>query len=332
MAERLLELGQRTRDPAALASAPHGLGQILSHMAEFAAAHQHLAQALDLFGRQPLSSPAAVRFVQDGRAISLGHMALGLWHLGYPDQASQRVQECLALARQLSHPFTVASALHFAAVVHRCRGEKALAQERNEEMLALAVEQGFPPFVAGGTFARSAMLLEQGKIPPGEGIAQMRRSLDAFRATGIKLGLPQTLALLATVEAAVGRMEEAFTLVAQAQDLVDRTGERRHEAPLCLLRGSLLLGRDPHARVAGEPGAKVAEAEAEFRRAIDVARRQQARSLELQAATSLGRLWQRQGRREDACELLQHVYGWFSEGLDTADLKAAEALLEELAG
>jgi DNA-binding winged helix-turn-helix (wHTH) protein/tetratricopeptide (TPR) repeat protein len=330
MAEQLLQLGQGTQDPAALGSAHHGLGQILYHMGEFFSAKEHCEQALALFTHQLLTFPDAIRSVQDGRVLSLGYMAFSLWHLGYPDQALQKTHEALALARELSHPFTMASALHFAAVVHWCRGEKVLAQERNEEMLALSVEQGFPPFVAGGNFAKHALLLEQGKIAVDEGIAQMRRSLDTYRATGVHIGLPQILTMMAMAEGAVGQVDEGFALLAEAQDVAARTGECRHESALSLLKGSLLLGQEHQDRDAGDLGRKTAEAEAHSRHAIAVARRQQAKSLELQAVMSLSRLWQQQGKRDEARELLVEVVGWFSEGFDTGDLKAAKALLEAL--
>ncbi len=331
MAELLLRHGEKTQDPGALGSAHHGLGQILHDAGEFSSAREHCEQALALFPRQLLSSPDPIPFVQDGRVISQGFLAMTLWFLGYPDQALRKAQEALAMARELSHPFTLTSALHFAVVVHVCRGEKALAGERNEEMLALSVEQGFPPFIAGGTIGKSALLLEQGKIAVDEGIAQMRRSVEALRATGVRIGLPRILVLLATVEGAVGHVEEAFALLAEAQDVGEKTGERQHDSALSQLKGSLLLRQASRMERAEDRRKKTSEAEACFRHAIDVTRRQEAKSLELRAAMSLSRLWQQQGRRDEARDLLADVYGWFTEGFDTADLKEAKALLEELA-
>ncbi len=330
MAEQLLRLGQETQDPAALGSAHHGLGQILFNMGEFSSALEHLEQALTLFTRELLSSPTALPSFQDGRVISLGTMAFSLWHLGYPDQAMQKARESLALARELSHPFTLAYALFFITSIHTYRGEYAAAYEHSQEMLALSVEQGFPLFEVAGRFAQIAMLAKIGQLEIGEGIAQIRLGIDAFRATGAESGLPKLLAVLVEMQRAAGQDGEAFATLAEAQAAVDRTGERRHEAELSLLKGSLLHGQQDKDQDAGDPGKKTAEAETCFRHALDVARQQKAKSLELQAVMGLSRLWQLQGKRDEARQLLAEVYGWFTEGFDTADLRAAKALLEEL--
>ncbi len=331
MAEQMLALGQKNRDPAILGPAHHGLGQVFFASGEFAPARDHLEQAFALFTRQLLSSPGAISSVQDGRVISLGGLALSLWHLGYPDQAYQKVQEALTLARELSHPFTLAYALFFVAAVHGYRGEHARVHPPNEEMLALSLEHGFPVFVAGGTVVRSLMLLAQGKIEIAEGIALIRQSMDAYRATGAVSGHPLLLAVLAELQVGAGQIEEGLASLSEAQATVDRTGERRYDTALSLLRGKLLLGQASRQQDGGDHREKIAETEACFTRAVDVARQQKAKSLELQAVMSLSRLWQLQGRRDEARELLAEVYGWFTEGFDTADLTAAKALLEELA-
>ncbi len=331
MAEQMLALGQKNQDPAILGQAHHGLGQVLFAAGEFAPAGEHLEQAFALFTRQLLSSPDAISSVQDGRVISLGGSALSLWHLGYPDQAFQKVQEALALARKLSHPFTLAYALFFVAAVHGYRGEHAMVHPHNEEMLALSLEHGFPVFVAGGSIVRSLMLLAQGKMKIAEGIEQIHRSMDAYRATGAVSGHPMLLAVLAELQVGAGQVEEGLASLSEAQATVDRTGERRYDTMLSHIRGKLLLGQINRLQKAEDQREKTAEAEACFRHAVDVARRQKAKSLELQAVMSLSRLWQQQGREEEARELLADVYVWFTEGFDTADLTAAKALLEELA-
>jgi DNA-binding winged helix-turn-helix (wHTH) protein/tetratricopeptide (TPR) repeat protein len=331
MAEQMLQLGQKKQDPAILGQAHHGLGQVLFAAGEFAPAREHLEQAFALFTRQLLSSPGAISSVQDGRVISLGGSALSLWHLGYPDQAFQKVQEALTLARELSHPFTLAYALFFAAAVHGYRGEHAQVHPPNEEMLALSLEHGFPVFVAGGTIVRSLMLLAQGKMEIAEGIAQIHRSMDAYRATGAVSGHPMLLAVLAELQVGAGQVEEGLASLSEAQATVDKTGERRYDAMLSHIKGKLLLGQTSRLQNAEDQREKAAEAEACFTRAVDVARQQKAKSLELQAVLSLCRLWQQQGRRDEAREFLAEVYGWFTEGFDTADLKTAKALLEELA-
>ncbi len=330
MAEQMLQLGQKNQDPAILGQAYHGLGQVLFAAGEFAPAMEHLEQAFALFTRQLLSSPDAISSVQDGRVISLGFLAFSLWHLGYPDQAYQKAQEALTLARELSHPFTLAYGLFFVAAVHGYRGEHARVHQPNEEMLALSLEHGFPVFVSGGTIVRILMLLAQGKVEIEAGIAQIRQSIDTFRATGAVSGHPMLLAVLAELQAGAGQVEEGLASLSEAQATVDRTGERRYDSMLSHIQGKLLLGQTSRMKKADDQREKAAEAETCFTRAVDVARQQKAKSLELQAVMSLSRLWLQQGRRDEARGLLAEVYGWFTEGFDTADLKAAKALLEEL--
>jgi DNA-binding winged helix-turn-helix (wHTH) protein/tetratricopeptide (TPR) repeat protein len=330
MAEQMLTLGEKTQEPAILGPAHHGLGQVLFHTGEFTPAKEHLEQAFALFTRQLLSSPEAIPSVQDGRVISLGFFAFSLWHLGYPDQAFQKVQEALTLARGLSHPFTLAYALFFVAAVHGYRGDHTLVHQPNEEMLALSLEHGFPVFVAAGTFVRSLVLIGQGKLEIAEGIAKISQTIDAYRETEAVSGFPMLLAVLAELQMAVGQVEEGLASLAEAQATVDRTGERRHDTRLSFLKGTLLLGQTSLKQKRGDHREKIAEAEACFTRAVDIARQQKAKSLELQAVMRLSRLWQQQGRPEEARELLAEVHGWFTEGFDTADLKTAKALLEEL--
>ena len=152
-------------------------------------------------------------------------------------------------------------------------------------------------------------------------MAQMHQGLAALRATGAEMLRPYYLALLAEAYAQVGQPEAGLTVLAEALAVVDNTGERRWEAELYRLKGELLLARSAEQH---------AEAEACFHQALDIARRQQAKSLELRAAMSLSRLWQQQGKRAEARELLAPIYGWFTEGFDTADLREAKALLDAL--
>jgi predicted ATPase len=152
-------------------------------------------------------------------------------------------------------------------------------------------------------------------------MAQMQQGLAAWRTTGAEVFQPYGLALLAEISAQVGQHEAGLTLLAEAWAMTSDKGERRWDAELCRLRGELLLARSAEHH---------AEAETCFRQALDVARQQQAKSWELRAAMSLSRLWQRQGKHAEARELLAPVYGWFTEGFDTADLQEAKALLEAL--
>jgi predicted ATPase len=206
------------------------------------------------------------------------------------------------------------------AQLHYSRREWQTAQAHAEAALALATEHGFGRYVASGGLARGAALAAQGQ---GEaGIALMRQGLDALQATGSAVGMPFHLARLAEAYGQVGQLEEGLHLLAEALAVVDTTGGRQWEAELYRLHGELLLRQT----VPDAP-----QAEAYFQRALDVARRRQAKSWELRAAMSLARLWQQQGKRAEAHELLAPIYGWFTEGFDTADLQDAKALLDELA-
>jgi predicted ATPase len=185
--------------------------------------------------------------------------------------------------------------------------------------MALASEKGFPQFLALGMIMRGWALAVRGQGE--EGIAQLHQGLAAFRAVGAELGRSRTLAWLAEAYGEVGQTEEGLTVLAEALAVVDKTGERHWETELYRLKGELRLRQD----VPDEQ-----EAESCLRQAVAVARQQQGKSLELRAALSLSRLWQRQGKRVEARELLAPIYGWFREGFDTADLQEARALLEAL--
>ena len=199
-------------------------------------------------------------------------------------------------------------------------GDVLAVHEQAEAAVALAIEQGFPQWAAWGTSLRGWALAMQGQ---GEaGMAQVRQGIAAWRATGAALFVPFLCTLLAEVSAHLGHPEDGLQALAEAHALVEQQEERWWEAETSRLRGVLLLR---------QPGTPQAEAEAWLQRALDVARRQEAKSLELRAAMSLARLWQQQGKRAEAHELLAPVYGWFTEGFDTADLQEAKALLEELA-
>jgi predicted ATPase len=257
--------------------------------------------------------------------------ALTLWHLGYPDQALNRNQEALTLARQASHPFSLAYALNFSTWLHQFRGEQQTTREQAEAVLALSTEQEFPFWMAYGTILRGRVLAEQGQRE--EGIAQIRQGLAAFRATGSGIWLSYCLVLLAGVYGKVGQAEEGLGVLAEAFAFVGESEEHLYEAELYRLKGTLVLQsgvRKPRTQDLAPSFQVEAEAKACFLKAIEIARRQQAKSLELRAVTSLARFWQQQGKNEQALDMLSETYGWFTEGFDTADLKDAKSLLDEL--
>jgi predicted ATPase len=317
--EQLLRLAQRQQELALLMHAHLALGATLFWLGELAQARVHLEQGIRLYDQNPSHSPS---FVGDNPGVSGRRLvALALWLLGYPDQALRRSREALTLAQELSHPFSLAFALALAALLHHFRREEQAVQERAEAVIALAHEQGFSRWEAFGITLGGWALVAQGQRE--EGIAQMRQGLAAWQATGQELGRLSLLALLAEMYGKVGQAELGLSVIAEALALMDKTGERHQEAELCRLQGELLLA---------QAGARqqVQEAEACFQQALAVARHQQTKSWELRAAMGLSRLWQQQGKRAEAYELLAPIYGWFTEGFDTADLQEAKALLETL--
>ena len=226
----------------------------------------------------------------------------------------------LTYAQELQHAFSLARALHDVMTLHKLRGEANAAQEWAEAALAIMTEQGFGQSLGTTTFTRGWALAAQGRHE--EGIAQMRQGLAARRAIGAGITLAEYSARLGEAYGRIGQAEEGLRLLAEALAVVDK-GDRWYEAELYRIKGELLLRQ-------AVPDAP--QAEACFQQALAVARRQQAKSWELRAAMSLSRLWQQQGKRAEARELLAPIYGWFTEGFDTADLQEAKALLEELGG
>jgi len=327
LGEQLLTLAQHIGDTALLLEAHYALGNTVNYLGEFTAARAHFEQGIALYDPQQHRSHA-FRYGQDPGVVCRAYAGMTLWCLGYPDQALRWSREALTLARELEQPFSLVYALFFAAMLHQFRREGPLTQERAEAARALAAEQGFTLWVAWGTIFRGWALTERSPAPGAgqgqgeEGIAQMQQGLAAWRATGAETLRPYFLALLAEASAQMEQREEGLTLLAEALAVVNDTGERRWEAELYRLKGELLLASSAEHDT---------EAETWLQRALDVARRQEAKSLELRAAMSLSRLWQQQGKQAEARELLASVYGWFTEGFDTKDLQEAKVLLEALA-
>jgi class 3 adenylate cyclase/predicted ATPase len=338
LAKQMMRLAQNLQEPNLLLRAHLSLGMNLYWGGEFASARVHVEQSL--FLHDPHHPPPAL-YTVDNRVDCLVHLALTLWHLGYPDQALKKSQKALALATELFHPYTLALTLGFTGLFHLLRREWQDVRERAEAAIALSTEQGFPYWLASGMLRRGAALAEQGQVE--EGIAQMQQGLAAYRATGAELPRIRLLPWLAAGYAKLGQVEEGVTLLAEALEMVDKTDERWNEAELYRIKGELTLqskaslgqvktGQDKSEDTDPRPLTPDPQTEAEgyFLKAIEIARKQQAKSLELRAATSLARLWQQQGKRLEAHNLLSEVYNWFTEGFDTKDLQEAKALLDSL--
>jgi predicted ATPase len=319
LAARLLTLAQQSRDAGMLPAAHGALGTTLSLLGALASAHTHLTQGIALYDLSQHRA-SVLLYGEDLGVACRNHAARMLWCLGYPAQGLTRNHEAVILAQQVARPFSLTFGLGFAAVFHQLRREVCCTQERAEAAINLATEQGFPSWMAFGSILRGWVLAHQGQAT--EGITQITQGLRDYRATGAEAIRPYFLALLAEAYGTRGQPETGLTMLTEALVLVDTTGERWYEPELYRLKGALLLQQSSDNQ---------AEAESCFAQAIAIAQSQQAKSLELRAATSLARLWQSQGKRREAHDLLAPVYNWFTEGFDTADLKDAKVLLDELA-
>ncbi|HEU0007361.1 MAG TPA: tetratricopeptide repeat protein, partial [Terriglobia bacterium] len=263
--------------------------------------------------------------------------AWALWFLGQPDQALDRMQEALKLARELSEPHSLAHALSYVAILHQLRRDQQVAQEYAEAAIAISSEHGLVTYQAHATITRGWALSEQGLQE--EGIQQMRQGLAAHQATGTRLRRPHYLALLSE---ALGkaRQAEGLRLLEEALTWAHRSRDASYLAELHRIKGELVLMQSPSPAVS--PAARrgkavveakpyvVAQAERCFHQSLEIARQQKAKSWELRAVMSLARLYRNQGKQEEARALLTQIYDRFTEGFDTVDLREAKALLDEL--
>jgi len=315
---QLLTLAQQAHDQAMLLEAHRALGATLLYLGAGASALTHLVQGMALYDPQQRGASTFL-YGDDTGVVCHSLAAWTLWSLGYPDQGLARGHEALLLAQQSAHPLSLGFALCWAAVIHQYRGEVLAAQERAEAAISLAAEKGLPFFRAFGSMLRGWALAHQGQAQ--EGIEQLRQGLMALHVSGIEIARLYFLALLAETYGTLGQPAAGLEVLADAQTRVDTTRDCWYAPEIYRLKGALLLQQsaDNHA-----------EAQTCFHSALDVARAQQAKSLELRAAVSLGRLWQHQSQHATADDLLAPIYGWFTEGFDTADLQEAKTLLEEL--
>ena len=321
VATHLMAVAEATHDRALLLAAHNSLGVVSFYTGRFAAAHEHLEQGLalcesDVHGPNP--SPA-IRLVPSGVSCAI-HGALTLWMLGYPDRAVTRAREGLALARSLEHPFSVSYACHHTAGLHEWRRESQAMHELEEEALPLDTDHGFEFMLTAGIVHRGWLLFEGGQGDGG--LARMQEGLARHRAIGAGALVPAFLAFTAEAYRRLGRPAEGLAAITEALTALP-SGLHYWEAELHRLSGE--LQRELDVSPQGD-----AAAESELLRAIEIARRQGARSLELRASTSLGRLWGEQGKLREAQALLSGIHDWFTEGFESGDLREARALLEEL--
>jgi adenylate cyclase len=319
LGDTLLRLAHRADDAALLVLAHYALGFTWFCLGALPAARRHLEDGLARYTPDQHRAQVLRMGVDPGMNSHLC-AAMTLWVLGYPAQALAHLHAALALAHALAHPHSLALARCWVAIVSQCRRDVPAVHEQAEAAVALSTAQGFPLWVAWGASMRGWALAMQGQ--GAEGMAQVRQGLAAYRANGAVSAVPFWCTVLADICDHLGHPADGLQALTEAHTLVEQQEERWWEAEVCRLRGVLLLR---------QPETPQAEAEAWLQRALDVARRQEAKALELRAAMSLARLWQQQGKHTEARELLAPIYSWFTEGFDTADLQEAKALLAELA-
>jgi DNA-binding winged helix-turn-helix (wHTH) protein/predicted ATPase len=327
LAEKILRLAESIRDPVFFLVAHSLLGVLSLSLGLPVAGREHLEKGIALYSPEEHGFMASL-YGDDPGVTCHCFAAMCLWLLGYPEQALTNVQMAVTAAKGTGSPYSEAFALDFVTWTHvLCRHEDA-AQKSIDALTPIATEHGFRFLLADCKVLHGWVVAAQGM--KNEGLQLVHEAIVAYEATGALMSRPAHLMLLATVHGRLGQTEEGLATVARALSIVEQTGERTYEAELLRLQGELTLGglRRTGRKRQVRPG--TARAEACFRNAIEVAKKQQAKSLELRAVTSLSRLLKEQGERQQAHGLLSAVYGWFTEGFDTADLQEARALLAEL--
>ncbi len=315
--EDLLCLSRQRNDSAGLVLGHFSSGRNLMFAGRFASSRSHLEEVLALY--DPISHRSLVH--QAGfhpHVLSQSYLGIVLFCLGYLEQAFARSSAAIAEARRLAHPPSLAASLRFGTAVLSLLGDNAALDEWADQLTTVATEQGFPFYRAHGTICRGWVKVKNGDV--AEGISLLRSGSSASRATGAEAWMPHYIALLARACEIAGQVEEGWALLDDALQIVERTGERWSAAELKRHKGHLLLRQ-------GHTGA----AEEFYRKALTIAEEQGAKLWELRAAASLARLRRDQGRHAEARDLLAPIYGWFTEGFSTPDLKEAKALLDELA-
>lgn len=318
--EECLRLAQAVHDPALLLQSYHALGVSLLILGDFVHGFELLEKGLSLYDPSRHSA-LAYASGQDSGVACLAHGAWALWFLGYPGQARQWIRDALTLAGKVAHPASKAAAANIAAWLYQLLRDQEAAQEQADAAVALSTEHELEFWRAKGVMSQGWALMGTERLD--EGIKRLRTGLAALRATGAKIMMPYFLSRLAQAYADTDRIKEALSVLAESQAVLEETGERWWQAEVYRLQGELLFRRSGAAPVDER-------AEEYFRRALQTAREQRAKSLELRAIMSLSRLLQKRGERSEARQMLGGIYNWFTEGFDTPDLMDARALIEQI--
>ncbi len=319
LAAQFLALAEKQGTTALLPIAHRLMGTSLMCTGDVTEARAHHDQGITLY--DPVEHrPLAMQFGQDSRVLILSFRSIASWLLGYPDAALADAEHALKDAREIGHAATLMLALAFPSLTLLQRGDYAAVSARSAELVSLADEKSASFWKAYGSMNQGCGLIRTGKA--SDAVSIITSGLTAYRSTGSTAIAPLWLSYMARANETLGRFDEAWRCISEAMTAVEKTKETWLEAEVNRVAGEIAL-------MPPEPDA--AKAQAYFERALAVARKQQAKSWELRAAMSMARLWRDQGKREEARVLLAPVYGWFTEGFDTLDLKEAKALLDELA-
>jgi class 3 adenylate cyclase/predicted ATPase len=319
LATEFLSLAEKQGATAPLMIGHRMMGHSLLHRGECLEARAHYDRAIKLYNARE-HRPLATRFGQDARVAILSYRSWVLWLLGYPDAALADIEHALEDARDIGHAGTLMVALGVPSLAYVFSGNRANASARIRELIDLSEEKDALLWKATGTAIQGYLLALSGDAL--EAVDMMTSGITAFRSTGARLYTPFWLLYLARVYADLGKFDAAWRRIGEAMTAVETTGERWLEAEISRTAGEITL-------LSPEPD--VEKAEAYFERALAVAQAQQAKSLELRAVMSMARLKRDQGKQGQARDLLAAIYGWFTEGFDTPDLRQAKTLLRELA-
>jgi class 3 adenylate cyclase/predicted ATPase len=317
-AAQFLALAEKQKAIVQLMVGHRLMGSSLLLTGDIAQGRTHLDQALALYDPAE-HRPLATRFGQEIRVAILGHRSMALWTFGYAEASLADTEQALRDAREISHAATLMYALYNTSLTHILCGNYAAAKAEADELAALADEKGASLWKAWGMMTQGSVLALTGKA--SDAVHKITSGITAVRSTEGTLWMPFRLSHLTRAYAELGQFDDAWRCIDEAMTAMETTKEKWSEAEVHRTAGEIVLkSPEPH----------MAKAEAYFKRALAVSRAQQAKSWELRAAMSMARLWRDKGKRDEARDLLAPVYGWFTEGFDTLDLKEAKNLLDEL--
>ncbi len=324
LADQCLRLAEKARDSDLLLEAHHAMGVTLTALAEFAPALEHLDQVIVNYDPARHGSFAFL-YGQDPKVACLAQSTWTLWIHGFPGRALDRTDKAITVARQLAHPYSLALALGFGAIVHQLNDNERAVLECAEALIRLAIEKDFAMWVPWGSVMRGWAITQSGQF--SEGIREIREGVNAFRATGAEVMVPYFLGLLADAYRKSGQAQKGLAVLAEAQAVIDRSRECWWESELYRLKGEFTL-----MLTEGQSSTSQDEKAAEqyFHQALNIATRQSAKLLELRAAMSLSCLWRKQGKKVEARRMLLDIYGSFTEDFEITDLQRARILLGEL--